>query len=82
MEKCFILTVCFFEAVKRDAEFQRDAVSGRSNIGVHSVVRGLFVKHTKSGRNAGGAWRIRRPFDGQPLGNPFSTLTGKGVPKI
>ena len=34
---------------KRDAQFQRDAVSGGSDFGVHSVVHGVSVEYSAVG---------------------------------
>jgi hypothetical protein len=49
--------------IKRYAEFQRDAISNRSDLGLHQMVCSLFVKHSKFRRNDARARRISRPFD-------------------
>ncbi len=44
-----VVTLCRFDGwQERDAEFQRDAVSGGSDPGVHSVVRGLSIEYPAS----------------------------------
>lgn len=46
------------------------------------VVRGLFVKHSQSGGNDGGAWSIGRSFDGESVDNSFPALAGKSISPI
>ena len=43
-------SIFFFDKwQKRDAQFQRDAVSGGSDFGVHSVVHGVSVEYSAVG---------------------------------
>ena len=64
----------FATGMKRDAGYQRNALSNRHHFGVHPLVLGLSIELSPSGGNDAGARRVCRPFLDQPLGDPVSAL--------
>ena len=48
---------------------------------MYPVVRGVFTQLSQPRREDAGAWVVGRPFDDQSLGDSFSGLAGKDIPK-